>query len=338
MATKPVTGASTKAKSGAFRRFLRANARFLAPFVTLAVLIVFFWFFSNGKFLTPVNLRNILQQAAPLSILAAGITFVLLAGEIDLSIAAIATMSGVIASFCLVKLNWPGELGMLIGLIAAIALGWANGKVTTFFGLPSFMATLAMMQVANGVALYLTSARPFFKVPDIEAFLGNEYLAGIPWILIVGIIVLAASYFVLAYTRFGRYVYMVGGNREAAELSGVDSKFVRTMAMCVCGGLAGFGGLINTGRIGSAQAAGFESMLMDAIAAVVLGGTSLFGGEGGIPNTIIGLLIFGVLKNGLNLVNIDIYLKTLVTGLTLLAALVLNVYSIKLSERESAEE
>lgn len=337
MATKSVTGAR-KAKSGAFKRFLRANARFLAPFVTLAVLIVLFSFASKGMFLTPVNLRNILQQAAPLSILAAGVTFVLLAGEIDLSIAAMATMSGVIASFVLVKLKLPGELGMVVGLIAAIILGWVNGKVTTYFGLPSFMTTLAMMQICNGVALYLTSARPFFQVPALESFLGTESVGPVPWILIMGILALIASYFVLAHTRFGRYIYMVGGNREAAELSGVNSKFVRTMAICVCGGLAGFGGLINTGRIGSAQAAGFESMQMDAIAAVVLGGTSLFGGEGGIINTIIGLLIFGVLKNGLNLVNIDIYLKTLVTGLTLLAALLVNVYSIKLSSRESAEE
>ncbi len=109
------------------------------------------------------------------------------------------------------------------------------------------------------------------------------------------------------------------------------------MAIMVCGGCAGFGGIVNTGRIGSAQAAGFEAMLMDAIAAVVLGGTSLFGGEGGIPNTIIGLLIFGVLKNGLNMINIDIYLKTFVTGMTLMAALLLNVYSLKLGSRDTDE-
>ncbi len=338
MSTKPTTASSRVRKRG-FARWLRANGRFLAPFITLAVLIVFFSVFSEGgRFLTVINLRNILQQAAALSLLAIGVTFVLLAGEIDLSIASMATMTGVIASFLMVNAKWPGWLGVIVAMLAAIVLGYVNGIVTTKFGLPSFMTTLAMMQIANGIAMFLTKARPFFDVPEIETFLGSGYVGPIPTILIVSVVSLVIAHFVLVNTRFGRYIYMVGGNKEAAELAGVDSKFIRTMAIMVCGACAGFGGIVNTGRIGSAQAAGFEAMLMDGIAAVVLGGTSLFGGEGGIPNTIIGLLIFGVLKNGLNMVNIDIYLKTFVTGVTLLAALLLNVYSIKLGSRENVEE
>ena len=337
MSTKPTAG-SAQAKKKGFARWLRVNGRFLAPFVTLAALIIFFSIFSEGgRFLTVINFRNILQQAAALSLLAIGVTFVLLAGEIDLSIASIATMTGVIASFLLINAKFPGWVGVIIALLAGICLGWVNGIVTTKFGLPSFITTLAMMQIANGIAMFLTKARPFFEVPELETFLGSGYVGPIPTILLVSVISLAIAHFVLVKTRFGRYVYMVGGNKEAAELSGVDSKFIRAMAIMVCGGCAGFGGIVNTGRIGSAQAAGFEAMLMDAIAAVVLGGTSLFGGEGGIPNTIIGLLIFGVLKNGLNMVNIDIYLKTFVTGMTLMAALLLNVYSLKLGSRDTDE-
>jgi ribose transport system permease protein len=306
--------------------------------VTLALLIVFFSVFSEGgHFFTPINFRNILQQVASLSLLTVGVTIVLVAGEIDLSIASMATMTGVIASYLMVNAHFPGNLGVVIALLSGIALGWVNGFATTFFGLPSFMTTLAMMQIANGVALYMTRARPFFDVPAVESFLGGSYLGPVPVILIVAIVVLAAGHFVLIYTRFGRYVYMVGANKEAAELAGVNSRFVRAMAITVCGACAGFAGIVNTGRIGSAQVGGFESQLMDAIAAVVLGGTSLFGGEGGITNTIIGLLIFGVLKNGLNQVNIDIYLKTFVTGLTLLLALLVNVLSLKLGTREAVE-
>ena len=338
MSTQPSESSAKVRKSG-LSRWAKANGRFLAPFITLAALIIFFTVASEGgRFLTFINLRNILQQAAALSLLAIGATFVLLAGEIDLSLASIATMAGVIASFLMLNAAFPGWVGVIVALVVAVILGWVNGTVTTRFGLPSFITTLAMSQIANGIAMFLTKARPFFDVPELETFLGSGYIGPVPMVLIVSIISLAVAHFVLVYTRFGRYIYMVGGNKEAAELAGVDSKWVRTMAITVCGACAGFGGIVNTGRIGSAQAAGFEAMLMDAIAAVVLGGTSLFGGEGGIPNTIIGLLIFGVLKNGLNMVNIDIYLKTFVTGMTLLAALLLNVYFVKLGSQENVED
>jgi ribose transport system permease protein len=338
MSTKPVT-APTKAKGSALNRWIKANGSFLAPFGTLAILVLFFSIFSEGgHFFTPINFRNILQQSASLSLLTVGVTFVLLAGEIDLSIASMATMTGVIASYLLVVAKWPSIAAVLVAFLAGVALGWFNGFFTTRFGLPSFITTLAMMQICAGVALYLTRARPFFDVPEVSSFLGGGYIGPVPVILLVSIVALAAGHFVLIYTRFGRYIYMVGGNKEAAELAGVNSKLIRLLAIMTCGAVAGFGGIVNTGRIGSAQVGGFDSMQMDAIAAVVLGGTSLFGGVGGIPNTIIGLLIFGVLKNGLNQVNIDIYLKTFVTGLTLLAALLVNVYTIKLSSARAAVE
>lgn len=338
------TGSMTSAGGGVWRlvrHFVLARTRFVAPFLTLGALILFFSLFSEGgRFLTLLNLRNILQQAAALSILATGVTFVLLTAEIDLSIATIATAAGIMSSFLLVNWKFPGELAALATFGTMTFLGLMNGLVTTRFALPSFMTTLAMMQVGTGISLYLSKGRPFFEVCPILVTLGSGYVGPVPVILIIGVVVLALAHFVLTYTRFGRYIYMTGGNREAAELSGINTKRIRAMALTVCGGMAGMAGLINTGRIGSAQAGGFDAMLMDAIAAVVLGGTSLFGGEGGIPNTIIGLLIFGVLKNGLNMVNIDIYLKTLVTGLTLLVALVINVYSLKLgaSSEASAED
>ncbi len=320
------------------RHWLSAHARFVAPFLTLAVLILFFTFASEGgRFLTFLNFRNILMQASALAIMATGVTFVLLTAEIDLSIAAMATFAGVLASYLLVSAGLPGWLAVLLALAAATFLGFVNGWVTTYFGLPSFMTTLAMLEVANGLSIYLTKGRPIFQVPALTKWLGGGS-GTIPTITVVALVVLIIGHIVLAYTRFGRYIYMVGSNKEAAELSGINTKRITTLALTIGGATAGLAGLINTGRIGSAQASGFEDMLLSAIAAVVLGGTSLFGGVGGIPNTIIGLLIFGVLKNGLNLINLNIYLKTFVTGLILLLALILNVYSVKLGERAEQEE
>lgn len=313
------------------KRSLRAHARSLAPLLTLAVLIVFFSLASEGgRFLTAINLVNILQQAAALAIMATGVTFVLLTAEIDLSIASVAMFAGVLASYLLVNSGVPGTLAFLIAFIVTIGLGLVNGAVTTRFRLPSFMTTLAMMQIANGLAIFLSRGRPFFEVPAISIVLANGRWGPIPVILIVAVVVLTVGHIVLTYTRFGRYVYMVGGNREAAELSGISAIKIRTLALMISGATAGLAGLLNAGRIGSALSYGFEDMLLAAIAAVVLGGTSLFGGEGGIPNTIIGLLIFAVLGNGLNLIELNIYLKMFVTGLILLIALIINIYSLKL--------
>lgn len=321
------------------RHLIQSHARSVAPLLTLTVLLIFFSLSSEGgRFFTTLNFINILQQAAALGIMAAGVTFVLLTGEIDLSIASMAMFSGVFASYLLVNLNLPDTLCFIISFIVATLFGLVNGVVTTRFRLPSFMTTLAMMQILNGLAVYLTKGRPFFEVPAIAATLGTGRVWNFPIIVFSAIVVLLISHLVLTYTRFGRYIYMVGGNREAAELSGINSSRIRSLALMIGGSAAGLAGLINTGRIGSAHAGGFEDMLLSAIAAVVLGGTSLFGGEGGIPNTIIGLLIFGVLNNGLNMINLNIYLKTFVTGLILLIALIINVYSIRLGEQAESEE
>jgi len=318
----------------------RRHARSVAPLLTLTVLIVFFSFASEGgRFFSGRNFVNIFQQAATLAIMSTGVTFVLLTGEIDLSIASMAMFSGVLASYLLVNHGVPGTIAFISAFVVATFLGFINGLVTTRFRLPSFMTTLAMMQIASGLAIYLTKGRPFFEVPAIAHTLGTERWGSIPIIIIAALVILIIGHIVLTYTRFGRYIYMVGGNREAAEFSGVSSINVRMLALTIGGSMAGLAGLINTGRIGSAHAGGFEDMMLNSISAVVLGGTSLFGGEGGIPNTIIGLLIFGVLNNGLNMINLDIYLKTVVTGLILLIALIINVYSLKIgTESQETEE
>ena len=201
-------------------------------------------------------------------------------------------------------------------------------------GIPSFIMTLAMMQIAAGISALLVRGQIAYKVPGDHhnaRIVGS--IGGIPWIVIVAALMLLGGHLVLTYTRFGRYVYMVGGNREAAEYSGLNVKLILGSVMVISAVCSGIGGMLGVAHFGSAQQNEFDTYLLDSIAAVVVGGTSLFGGRGGIGNTIVGLFVLGVLNNGLDHVNIDSFLKILIRGLILLAALVINVYAQRLRDQ-----
>lgn len=324
------------ARVDGWNRFLRwasRNARFLAPLLTLLCMIVFFSLVTD-VFLTAQNLQNVVTQIAPIAVAATGVTFVLLCAEIDLSIASVATFTGVLAAFF-----WVGDRialgvwGIPVALLVAIAIGLLNGLLVAYVGIPSFMMTLAMLTIARGLSVWVSGGKPIFQVPDILKSVGSvsNKVFGVPVIGLVALAVLIAGDIVLTYTRFGRYVYMTGANREAAEMSGVNTRQVVMTCLTISAATAGLTGLLFIGRLSSANPSAGEDVLISTIAAVVLGGTSLFGGEGGIRNTILGLLIFGVLSNGLNLLpNIPITFKQALQGIVLLAALLLNVFALRL--------
>jgi ribose transport system permease protein len=329
------------ARSNALITWARRRARNLAPFTTLVILIIFFSL-TTDSFLNFVNLRNILAQVSTLAVVSTGITFVLLCGEIDLSIAAVATMTGVIATVLFGQVGLPGGVGVLIGALAATGLGLLNGWGTTRIGLPSFMATLATQQIASGLGQYITKGAIVYTLAPVLGYLGGEYIGTtdpfrLPVVILCGATALIIGHFVLTYTKFGRYVYMTGSNREAARLSGINTKRIVGACLAISAFSAGIAGMLNTGRLGSAQGYGLDDMLLDSISAVVLGGTSLFGGEGGIQNTMIGLLIFGVLSNGLNQLQLDIFVRLWVRGIILLIALIINIYALKLRDTGAAE-
>lgn len=329
------------ARTGGVITWARRRARDLAPFVTLMVLLIFFSV-ATDSFLNFVNFRNILAQVATLAIVSTGVTFVLLCGEIDLSIAAVATMTGVVAAFLYGQSGIPQVAAILLGVLAAIGLGLLNGWSTTRIGLPSFMATLATMQIATGLGQYITKGTIIYTLAPALSYLGGEYIGGpepfrLPVVILAGAAALIIGHFVLTYTKFGRYVYMTGSNREAARLSGINTKNIVAACLTISAFTAGLAGMLNTGRLGSAQGYGLEDMLLDSISAVVLGGTSLFGGEGGVKNTVIGLLIFGVLNNGLNQLQLDIFVRLWARGVILLIALIINIYALRLRNVQSAE-
>jgi ribose transport system permease protein len=310
----------------------------------MTTLVSMFIFFSlvTDVFLTRQNLQNVVTQIAPVAVAATGVTFVLLCAEIDLSIASIATFAGVLAAWF-----WVGDTlalgtwGILVGLVIAALIGLLNGFFVAYIGIPSFMMTLAMLTIALGLSVFVTQGKPIFEVPELLrdlAGVGNRLL-GIPIIGLFALAILLIGDIILGYTRFGRYVYMTGANREAAEMSGVNTKRIIMMTLMISGLTSGMAGMLFVGRLSSANPSAGGDLLIDTIAAVVLGGTSLFGGEGGIKNTILGLLIFGILSNGLNLLpNISIYFKEALTGIVLVAALLLNVFALRVERIRTRAE
>src|SRR5580704_2006261 len=324
---------------------LRNQMRNIAPFATLLLLVIFFSV-ASSSFMTMDNLANILVQISVTGVIAVGLTFVILCGEIDLSVASIANVTGVAVAFFTAQESYvniantdfvmPGGVAIVLALVTCLVLGLVNAFGLTKIGIPSFIMTLAMMQIADGICALLLRGQIAYAVPSFVTTLGSSNLGSLPWIVIVLAVFLLVGHVVLTYTRFGRYIYMVGGNREAAEYSGINIKMILASVMVISAVCSGVAGMIGVAHFGSAQQNEFTGYLLDAIAAVVVGGTSLFGGRGGIGNTVVGLCVLGVLNNGLDHVEIDSFLKILIRGIILLAALIINVYAQRLRDENAA--
>ncbi len=323
--------------------WLHGQIRNIAPFATLLFLVIFFAL-ASPSFLSVGNLYNILTQISVTGIIAVGLTFVILCAEIDLSVASIANATGIIVAYFtlqdssvnIANVPLPGALAIIAALGACVILGAINAFGMTVIGIPSFIMTLAMLQIGAGICALLVRGQIAYAVPKLVLTLGSKSLGPVPWIVIVAAMTLAVGHFVLTYTRFGRYVYMVGGNREAAEYSGVNVRAILSAVMVISAVCSGVAGMLGVAYFGSAQQNEFDAYLLDSISAVVVGGTSLFGGQGGIGNTIIGLFVLGVLNNGLDHVDIDSFLKILIRGLILLIALIINVYAQRMRAAEGA--
>src|SRR3979411_3283953 len=228
---------------------LRAQMRNIAPFLTLICLSGFFAA-ASPSFATLDNVGNILTQVSVTGIIAVGLTFVILCAEIDLSIASIANVTGIAVAYftqqesyvTIANIPMPGWAAILLALVLCAMLGLVNAFGLTIIGIPSFIMTLAMMQIAAGISALLVRGQIAYKVPDLIVTLGSSSIGGIPWIVIVAALMLLSGHLILTYTRFGRYVYMVGGNREAAEYSGLNVKLILGRRMVISAGCAGIGG------------------------------------------------------------------------------------------------
>ena len=260
--------------------WFRSQLRNIAPFATLLCLVIFFSL-ASPSFLTTANFFNILNQVSITAIIAVGLTFVILCSEIDLSVAAVANVTGIVAAWFTMQESYvnianiplPGWIAVIFALAACFSLGLVNAVGVTLIGIPSFIMTLAMMQIGDGISAMLVRGQIAYAVPPLISTLGSGRIGGIPWIVIVAATMLLAAHLVLTYTRFGRYVYMVGGNREAAEYSGVNVKLIIGTVMVIGAVCSGIAGMLGVAYFGSAQQNEFTPYLLDAIAAVVVGGT-----------------------------------------------------------------
>src|SRR5579872_2257559 len=262
--------------------FLRNQLRNIAPFITLLALVVFFTI-ASPSFATLDNLVNILQQVSVTGIIAVGLTFVILTAEIDLSVGAIANATAIVLTFFTLQPDYvnianiplPGAVAIVLALLACFALGLLTAFGVTRIGIPSFIMTLAMMQIGAGISAVLVRGQIAYTVPPLILTLGSKSIYGVPWIIIVAAIFLLVAHLVLTYTRFGRYVYMVGGNREAAEYSGVNVRFIVGAVMVIGAMCSGVAGMVGVAYFGSAQQNEFDTFLLDSIAAVVEIGVEL---------------------------------------------------------------
>ena len=287
--------------------------------IALALLMIGLALARPG-FLHLANLVNLLRQISINGILAAGVTYVLLTGGVDLSLGSVVALSGVAAA----SFAHPGEhatiVPVLLGIAAGAACGAANGVVVTRGRVAPFIATLGMMTAARGLALLASGGRPVSNLAPAFTQIGSGNLLGVPVPILILAAVAMLSWIFLRNMRLGRYIYAVGGNENAARASGVHVRAVKMAAYTICGALAGLAGVVLAARITTGQPNAGVGYELDAIAAVVIGGTSLNGGVGGIGGAILGALLIGVLNNGLDLLNVSSYYQQVVKGIIIVGA------------------
>ena len=312
------------------KTFLALHGRQFGTLFGLLALCVVLWILTP-YFLTISNLLNIAEQTAIIAIVATGMTFVIITAGIDLSVGSVLAFSGVVMA-SLLQAKVPLPLALIVGVAVGFLSGTLNGLFITLGHLPPFIATLGMMSVARGAALLFTEGRPISGFSDGFRYLATGKVLGIPMPVIVMLAVYAIAYFLLTRTKLGRYTYAIGGNEEATVLSGVNVKLYKTLIYGICSGLSGLAAILLTARLNSAQPIAGMMYELDAIAATVIGGTSLMGGEGNVFGTLIGALIIGVLRNGLNLLSISSFTQQIVIGLVIIVAVLLDM-TLKKSRR-----
>ncbi|HTJ91958.1 MAG TPA: ABC transporter permease [Pararobbsia sp.] len=293
----------------------------------LVLLSLFFWILSPN-FMSVSNLTNVVLQVSIIAILGFGMTYVLLLGDIDLSIGATMALVGTITAYAM-QHGLPPVVAVVAGMAGGVVLGAINGSLSAMLTIPSFIVTVATMGVFRGLAYIVSDGLPISIDNDAFAALGNGTLLGIPvpiWVLAV---LLLLNHFVLSRTVFGRKAYLAGGNREAALYSGINVRKLRIMIFMVSGLLASIGGVLLTSRLYSAQPNAGLGYELDAIAAAVLGGTSLSGGYGTIVGTLIGALIIGVINNGMNLLSVPYFYQLIVKGIVILVAVCIDIQAKK---------
>ena len=291
--------------------------------LALIVLIVFFTIVRPDVFPSFTNVRNIFEQVAILTIIAAAQTLVMVVGDFDLSVGTNATLSGAIATALMIG-GTPVPLAILVALAAGALVGAVNGVLVAYVKLSAFVATLATMTTVGGLAYIVTNGTTLYGMPEEFFWIGQGRVLGMPMPVVFALLIAALVWVVLRFTTFGRRLYAVGGNAEVARLSGVNVRRARLLAFTFAGLGSAVGGIVLVSRLGSASSASANNYMLLAIAAVFLGMTILKSGQANLGGTLVGVGIIGVLSNGLNILGVNTYVQQVLTGLIIIAAVTLS--------------
>lgn len=301
-------------------RFVKENSGIIIALMALCIILSIM---VPDKFLTYNNFTTVLRSISTTAIMAFGMTFVIITGGIDLSVGSIVALSGTLCAG-LISSSWNYAAAVIIGLAVGTLCGAFNGFVISRTEIPPFIVTMGMMNIARGASYIYSSGKPI-RTPDDFGSFGNGYFLSIPIPVIVKTVLMILSILLLSKSKFGRSVYAIGGNKEAARFSGINIKNVIWLVYVLIGFLASVAGIITASRLYSGQPTVAQGIEMDVIAATVLGGVSMAGGVGKIGGTMIGAIIIGVLSTGMNLLKIPSFYQMIVMGIVILLAVYLDV-------------
>jgi len=306
-----------------FKKAIVAFFRKIGILLVLLLLLVLFSLTSKA-FFTMNNLLNVARQVSMLGIVSVGMTFVMLTGGIDLSVGSMLSIINVIGAFAMVKIGVPPAFAVAICLISSSLLGLINGIIVTDINIPPLIATLGTMTIIRGISYLITGGIPIWGFPESFTIIGQGYLWRIPIPVIIMVVIVGLGSFIMNSTFFGRFFYAIGGNEEAARLSGINVKRYKHLVYVLSGLATGIAGVILLSRINSGQPIAGSGFELDVVTAVVLGGVSISGGEGKLSGAITGVLIMGVLSNGLIIMNVGEYYQLVIKGFVLLCAVALD--------------
>lgn len=278
---------------------------------------------ASPHFLTGMNLASLIRQTAVINIMALGVTLVIVAGGIDLSVGSLMALAALLGCMAM-EGGSSMAAGVVIGLVAGAVLGLMNGLLVTQLRINPFIVTLGTLGIFRGVALLISGGLPIHGLPKEFSYLGEGEIVGVPFVLILLVVCAAGMHFLLMHTRLGRYALATGSNPESAYYSGVPVAFHTTAAYGICGLLTGLAGMVESSRLMTGQPTAGQGYELQAIAAVVIGGGSLRGGEGGVGGTLIGAMIMGLLANGSDLLGVSPYLQQAVIGAVIILAVFLD--------------